>query len=305
MKESNLIWQNGQLIPWKDAKVHVLSHAIHYATSVFEGIRAYETPKGPAIFRGPDHFKRLLQSAQMYCIDSPYTAEELLEATQLLLQKINLKSCYIRPVLFYGYKNMGLNPIGNPVEAVIAAWEWGSYLGEEGLEKGVRCKISSWQRIDSRTLPPQAKCAANYANSILAKHEALEAGFDEAILLNSKGHISEGPGENIFMIRDGQVFTPPEADHPLIGITSLTITELLKDMAIPVISRSLIRDDLFIADEIFLTGTAAEVTPVREINSRKIGNGKRGPLTKKIQAAYFDCVTGKNPKYEKWLTYVN
>ena len=304
MKEAAYIWQQGKLLPWKDATVHVLTHSLHYGTAVFEGVRAYSTNKGPAIFRAKDHYDRLESSAKLIYMTMPYSPDELIDATRLLIKENKLESCYIRPTLFFGYGEMGLNPQANPVEAMIAAWEWGTYLGEEGLEKGIRCKISSWTRIDSRIMPPLAKSASNYLNSGLAKQEALRCGYDEAILLNSNGNIAEGPGENLFVINDGVVYTTRVEDSALKGITADSIKTIAKDLGYPVKEKSFLRDELFIADELFFTGTAAEVTPIREIDGIQIGNGSCGPITKHIQDSYFDIVKGKNSDYSHWLTHL-
>ena len=304
MKETQYIWQNGTLINWKEATTHVLSHGLHYGTGVFEGIRAYKTPKGTAIFRANDHYKRLLNSAKIIQMPLSYSVEELIDATTHLISKNELQSCYIRPLCYFGYGEMGLNPQNNPVDTIIAAWEWGTYLGEEGLEKGIRCKMSSWARLDSRISPPLAKSTANYLNSALAKREALACGFDEAILLNLNGTIAEGPGENIFMVKDGCLYSTHAADNALIGITAHTVKTIASLHNIPFIEKPIIRDELFIADELFFTGTAAEVTPIREIDGRIIGSGKRGPLTEKIQATFFDITAGKHENYIDWLTFV-
>ena len=302
MKPTATIWKNGKFIKWEDATTHVLTHALHYGTAVFEGIRAYHTSKGPAIFRAKEHFERLLDSAKIYQIPIKYSVSELTKATADLVKKNKLASCYIRPLAYRGYGAMGLNPLKNPVDVIIAAWEWGSYLGQEGLTKGIRCKMSSWARLDSRILPPMAKCTANYANSALAKIEAIECGYDEAILLNVNGMVSEGPGENIFVIKNGKLSTPPASDGALKGITCQSVMQIAEEMGYEVESRSMIRDELFLADELFFTGTAAEVTPIREIDGRVIGSGKRGKVTGKIQEKFFEIVHGKQPKYAGWLT---
>lgn len=303
MKASKTIWMNGKLTPWEDAKVHVLTHALHYGTGIFEGIRAYKTASGSAIFHGKKHYKRLFEGAKTFGMKIPYTEEELLEANKQLCKENNLESCYIRPLAYYGFKEMGLFPGKNPVDVLIAAWEWGTYLGEEGLEKGIRCKISSWNRLDARIFPPQTKATANYANSALAKTEALKEGYDEAILMNLNGSISEGPGENIFIVKDGHLYTPPISDNTLEGITQNSVIQIAKDLSIPFAYKTLSKDDLFNADECFFTGTAAEVTPIREIDTTTIGSGSRGPLTEKIQSAFFDIVEGKNDTYKDWLDY--
>ena len=304
MKTSKYIWRNGSLINWEDATTHVLTHALHYGTAVFEGVRAYNTPKGPAIFRGREHMKRLLNSAKILLMQSPYSEKVLLEATKNLLRENKLNACYIRPILFYGYGAMGLYPGKNPIDAVIAAWEWGSYLGEEGLKNGIRCKMSSWTRIDSRIIPPLAKSTANYLNSALAKTEAIQCGYEEAIMLNMNGTVSEGPGENIFLVKDGAISTPEVADSALAGITGQSALQIAKDLNIPIQYRRILRDELFLADELFFTGTAAEITPIREIDGRVIGNGKRGPITEKIQETFFEAVKGMDLRYESWLDFV-
>ena len=303
MKPTKSIWKNGELIPWENAQTHVLTHGLHYGTGFFEGIRAYNTNKGPAIFRAKEHYERLHHSCHIYNAKAPYSVDELISATQLLLKDNNLTSCYIRPLIYYGYGEMGLNPRGNKLETIIAAWEWGSYLGEEGLEKGIRVMISSWNRLDARIMPPHAKCAANYANSALAKMEALDAGYDEALLLNINGTVAEGPGENLFLIKNNHLYSVPASDNALPGITADAIKQIAQKLNIPFTYRSIIRDELFTADELFFTGTAAEVTPIREINGRTIGSGKRGPITEQLQSAFFDIVKGKSEDSFNWLTY--
>ena len=284
MNPTPYIWKNGQFLAWQDATTHVLSHALHYGTGVFEGIRAYTSDGGPVIFRAKEHYQRLLDSARIYGFDVPYSVSDFTKATQDLLSKNDLKSAYIRPLLYCGYGAMGILPKGTPIETIIAAWEWGAYLGEEGLEKGIRCTMSSWARVDSRILPPLAKCVANYANSVLAKQEAVQSGFDEAILLNLNGQIAEGPGENLFMVKDNVIYTPRVEDNVLKGITAQSIMQIAQDLGYTVSPKSMIRDELFLADELFFTGTAAEVTPIREIDGRVIGNGARGPVTEQLQA---------------------
>ncbi|MFC1617260.1 branched-chain amino acid transaminase [Candidatus Margulisiibacteriota bacterium] len=304
MKPTKYIWKNNKLILWEEATTHVLTHALHYGTGVFEGIRAYETPKGPAIFKAQAHYQRLLDSAAIYQMPMEYSVSQLIEANKQVIKENKLSSCYIRPLSYRGYGVMGLNPQKAPVDTIIAAWEWGTYLGEEGLKKGIRCKMSSWARIDARTLPPIAKCTANYANSVLAKAEAIDCGYDEAIMLNLNGTIAEGPGENLFMVKDGDLITTPVADGVLYGITAQSVVQIAQDMGINVVFRSISREELFIADELFFTGTAAEVTPIREIDGRMIKSNGRGPITEKVQSKYFDVVQGKDKKYEKWLCYV-
>lgn len=304
MQKTKYIWKNGDLINWEDATTHVLTHALHYGTAVFEGIRAYKTPNGTAIFKAKEHYNRLAESAKLIYMNLPYNTDELIKATQHLIRENSLDSCYIRPLFYFGYGEMGLNPSKNKVDCVIAAWPWGTYLGEEGLKNGIRCKISSWARIDSRTVPPLAKSASNYLNSGLAKQEALRCGYEEAILLNANGRIAEGPGENLFMIKDNILYTPDVSESALKGITAKTIIECAKYLDIPFEYKSIIRDELFLADELFFTGTAAEVTPIREIDGIKIGNGSRGPITEKLQTLFFDCVTGKKHINSDWLLAV-
>jgi branched-chain amino acid aminotransferase len=292
------------LVPWDEAKVHVLTHALHYGTGVFEGIRCYETQSGPAIFRLSDHVRRLMDSAKIYLMKLPYSEQQVFDAIAQTVRANKLKECYIRPIVYYGYGEMGLNPLRNPVDFAVAAYPWGTYLGEEGLRKGVRCKVSSWCRLDPRVLPPLAKATANYLNSVLAKVEALQSGYDEAIVLTTSGTVSEGPGENLFLIEDGELITPWIATGPLQGITMASIKQIARDQGMRISEREVLREELFLADEVFFTGTAAEVTPIREIDGRIIGNGARGPITERLQANFFEIIRGKDPKYAKWLTYV-
>lgn len=304
MDKTEKIWMDGRFVDWDEAKIHVLTHALHYATAVFEGIRCYNTVKGPAVFRLKDHVNRLFNSAKMHMMKIPYSTEEITKAIKDTVKINKIKECYIRPIVYYGYAEMGLNPRKNPVNVAIAAWPWGTYLGEDGLKKGVRCKISSWVRIDTRTLPPLAKSTANYLNSVFAKLEALDCGYDEAILLNMAGQITEGPGENIFIVKDGCLVTPPRSSGALYGYTMDSVKELAADSSIPVIEREVIRDELLMADEAFFTGTAAELTPIREVDGRTIGSGSIGPITKRLQDRFFDVVRGKESKYEKWVDLV-
>ncbi|MBI5158664.1 branched-chain amino acid transaminase [Candidatus Micrarchaeota archaeon] len=302
--KADFVWMNGKMVPFADAKVHVLTHALHYGTGVFEGIRCYETVKGSAVFRLKEHVKRLFNSAKIYSMKVPYSEEEICKAIKETIKANKLNACYIRPIIYYGFSEMGLNPLKNPIDVSIAVWPWGTYLGEEGLKKGVRCKISSWCRIDSRILPPQAKATANYMNSVIAKLEALDCKYDEAIVTNLNGLIAEGPGENIFIVKEGKVITPPAGAGILFGITRDSAISVARDLGFEVIERDIPREELFTADEAFFTGTAAEVTPIREVDGRIIGSGSRGPITEKIQSTFFDLVKGKNKKYEKWLDYV-
>lgn len=295
------IWYDGKLVPWRDATTHVLTHSLHYGLAVFEGVRAYHTDIGTAIFRLQDHTRRLFNSAHIYQMDIPYD-QETVNAAQLQVVRENaLESCYIRPLAFYGSEKMGVSPKGATVHLAIAAWPWGAYLGEEALQQGIRVKISSYARQHVNVTMPRAKLASTYANSILANNEALEHGYDEAILLDTEGFVAEGSGENIFIVKDG-VLCEPEIASALTGITRSTIHALASDLGIPLQTKRLTRDDLYIADEAFFTGTAAEVTPIREIDRRRIGKGSRGPVTEKLQKAFFDVVNGKNAKYHHWLT---
>jgi len=295
---------DGKFVDWDEAKVHVLTHALHYATAVFEGIRCYNTVKGPAVFRLKDHVNRLFNSAKIHMMKIPYSTDEITKAIKDTVKINKIKECYIRPIVYYGYAEMGLNPRKNPVNVAIAVWPWGTYLGEEGLKKGVRCKISSWIRIDTRTLPPLAKSTANYLNSVFAKLEALDCGYDEAILLNMAGQIAEGPGENIFIVKDSCLVTPPRSSGALYGYTMDSVKELAVDSSIPVMEREIIRDELLMADEAFFTGTAAELTPIREVDGRTIGSGSIGPITKRLQDRFFNVVRGKESRYEKWVDLV-
>jgi branched-chain amino acid aminotransferase len=304
MEKAQWIWLNGQFVPWDEAKVHILTHTLHYGNGVFEGTRAYQTEEGLAIFRLRDHTKRLFNSAKIVKIDIPYSLEELEEAQIELLRRNGFKkNVYIRPIVFLGYGKMGLYHIGAPVEVAIAAWEWGSYLGEEGLEKGIRVKISSFTRISPKSMFGKAKAVGNYLNSQMAKYEAIEAGYEEALLLDDEGFVAEGSGECFFIVRDGVLITPPN-DTSLESITQMTVLELAREMGIPIERRRITRDEVYIADEAFFTGTAAEVTPIREVDGRIIGDGKRGPITTQLQKAYFDVVYRRNPKYLHYSTLI-
>lgn len=304
MKPTQKIWFDGEFVPWDDAKIHVLTHALHYGYAIFEGIRANSTPKGPAVFRLKEHVKRLMGGAKTYRMQVPYSEDQLVQACLNLINENALNDCYVRPIVFSSFGEMGVNPMKNKVIGAISAWEWGSYLGDEGMEKGIRCTVSGWSRIDPRTLPPHAKCSANYANSILAKMDAISAGFDEAILLTTAGLVAEGSGENIFRVKDGVLTTPTKAAGVLEGITRDSIIQIAKDNGIPFKEEDFIREDMFTADELFLCGTAANVTPIREVDNRAIGNGKF-PVTKKIQQTYLDAIHGKVEKYEHWLSYAS
>ena len=298
-----VIWYDGKLVPWRDATTHVLTHSLHYGLSVFEGVRAYRTDHGTAIFRLEDHTKRLFNSAHIYQMKIPFSREAISEAQIEVVRRNELESCYIRPLVFYGSEKMGVSPKGASVHVAIAAWAWGAYLGEEALKQGIRVKISSFARQHVNVTMPRAKIASTYANSILANAEALDHGYDEAILLDTQGFVAEGSGENLFIVRDGVVYEPDIA-CALTGITRASIHQIAADLGLRVESRRLTRDDLYIADEAFFTGTAAEVTPIREIDGRQIGAGERGPITAQIQKAFFVAVSGKTPKYHHWLSKV-
>ncbi|MGN6578610.1 MAG: branched-chain amino acid transaminase [Bordetella sp.] len=297
------IWYDGRLVPWRDATTHVLTHSLHYGLSVFEGVRAYKTDAGTAIFRLQDHTRRLLNSSHIYQVAVPYDAAALNQAQREVVKANKLESCYLRPLVFYGSEKMGVSPKGAKVHVAIAAWPWGAYLGEEALAQGIRVKISSYARQHVNVTMPRAKVATTYANSILANNEALQDGYDEALLLDTEGFVAEGSGENVFIVKDGVLYEP-EIASALTGITRSTVHALAADLGIQLVTRRLTRDDLYIADEAFFTGTAAEVTPIREIDNRRIGSGSRGPITAKLQKAFFDLVAGRNPKYAHWLTLV-
>jgi branched-chain amino acid aminotransferase len=298
------IWLNGEFVAWEDAKVHVLTHAMHYGTGVFEGIRAYETERGTAIFRHREHLERLEASAKLYYMDLPYSREQIREATHELIARNGFTSCYVRPLVWRGYGPMGLNPLDNPVEAMVAVWEWGTYLGEEGKRNGVRGRVSSYRRISADSLIPHAKACGQYLNSVLAKIESLKAGYEEAILLDDKGYVCEGSGENIFVVKDGAISTPPQAAAILDGINRKSCVQIARDRGYEVVERNLVRAELALADEVFLTGTAAELTPLREIDDIPIGEGVPGPVTREIQAAFDDALHGRSPQYADWLDLV-
>jgi len=302
--EAKYIWMSGKLVPWNEAKVHVLTHALHYGSGVFEGIRAYKTRKGTAVFRLKEHIKRLLDSAKIYRMESPYTSEELINATIELIKANELEECYIRPLIYRGYYNLGVNPLECPVEVSIAAWKWGKYLGPEALEEGVDAMISTWNRMAPNTFPAMAKATANYANSQLIKMEALNYGVTEGIALNTYGTISEGSGENIFIIKDGILYTPSIESAVLPGITRLTVIEIARKMGIEVKECLIPREMLYLADEVFFTGTAAEISPIRSVDKIPVGNGKIGPITKKIQQEFFKIIEEADEKYAHYFTWV-
>ncbi|WGT64150.1 branched-chain amino acid transaminase [Variovorax paradoxus] len=302
------IWMDGELVDWRDAKIHVLSHTLHYGCGAFEGVRAYKTPEGTAIFRLAEHTERLFNSAKILRMKIPFTPEQLNEAQKQVVRENKLESCYLRPLIWIGSEKLGVSPKGNKIHAMVAAWSWGAYLGEEGMKRGIRVKTSSYTRHHVNITMTQAKSVSNYTNSILANMEALDDGYDEALLLDASGFVSEGAGENIFVVKGGVVYTPDLSAGALNGITRNTILHVCKDLGLELVQKRITRDEVYIADEAFFTGTAAEVTPIRELDRVEIGNrgdgGSRGPITEKIQAAFFDIVNGKNPKYAHWLTKV-
>jgi len=297
------IWMDGELVDWDKAQIHVLTHTLHYGCGVFEGVRAYETADGPAIFRLRDHTERLFNSAKIFMIDIPFTVDEIIEATRETVRVNGLPSCYIRPIVYLGYGEMGLNPLPSPVQVSIAVWPWGAYLGDEGVANGVRMKVSSWQRHSPNAMPPAAKGTGMYINSSMAKIEALKSGYDEAILLSPQGYVSECTGENIFLVRDGVISTPPTAAGALEGITQDTVATIARDFGYEVHPTNILRSDLYTGDEAFLTGTAAEVVPIRSVDDREIG--EPGPITRKIQETYAATVRGQVESYRGWLYYVN
>ena len=304
MKETGKIWMNGKLVPFKNAKVHVLTHALHYSTSIFEGIRCYDTPDGSAIFRLPEHVDRFFNSAKMYSMKMPYSKKKITDAIVNTVKANKLKQCYIRPLAYYGYGTMGLTPTNNKVDVSISCWEWKMGESKAGKFSGAKCKISKWIRIDSKSQPMQAKSAANYSNAALARMEALNAGYDEAIMLNNKGHVAEGSAENIFAVKNGKITTPPLDADILNGITRDSAIKLLKSNKIKVIEKNIKISDLLKADEIFMTGTAAEVKSVTRVDKTKIGNGKIGEVTKELQDSFMNTVMGKNKKFCSWLRFI-
>ncbi|MDP1848953.1 MAG: branched-chain amino acid transaminase [Solirubrobacteraceae bacterium] len=301
MKQADLIWMNGEFVAWEDAKVHVLTHGLHYGTGVFEGIRCYDTEIGPAVFRHEDHYRRLARSAELYYMPMPYDLAALRAATHELIGRNGLRSCYIRPLAYRGYGQMGLNPLDAPVDVTIAVWEWGAYLGEEGKSKGIRAKVSSWRRISPESLIPSAKASGQYLNSVLAKIESTKAGYEEAILLDDHGRVCEGTGENIFVVWDGRIVTPPAASSILDGITRKSAVQIARDLGIEVIERDIARAELYLADEVFMTGTAAELVPVREIDDHPIGGGTPGEITRAVQTVFEDALHGRDERYREWL----
>lgn len=298
------IWMDGEFVPWREAKVHVLTHTLHYGCGAFEGVRAYKTDQGPAIFRLPEHTRRLFNSAKILRMPMPFTEQALIDAQCEVVRQNQLSSCYIRPLVFIGAERLGVSPKGNRIHVIVAAWSWGAYLGEEGMARGIRVKTSSYTRHHVNITMTQAKAVSNYTNSILANMEALDDGYDEALLLDASGFVSEGAGENLFVVKDGVIYTPDLSAGALNGITRNTVMHIAKDLGIEVVQKRITRDEIYIADEAFFTGTAAEVTPIRELDRVSLGSGARGPVTERVQQAFFDIVNGRNAQYSHWLTHV-
>ncbi|MEY3035918.1 MAG: branched-chain amino acid transaminase [Burkholderiaceae bacterium] len=298
------IWMDGEFVPWREAKVHVLTHTLHYGCGAFEGVRAYKTEQGPAIFRLPEHTRRLFNSAKILRMPMPFTEQALIDAQCEVVRQNQLSSCYIRPLVFIGAERLGVSPKGNRIHVIVAAWSWGAYLGEEGMARGIRVKTSSYTRHHVNITMTQAKAVSNYTNSILANMEALDDGYDEALLLDASGFVSEGAGENLFVVKDGVIYTPDLSAGALNGITRNTVMHIAKDLGIEVVQKRITRDEIYIADEAFFTGTAAEVTPIRELDRVSLGGGARGPVTERVQQAFFDIVNGRNAQYSHWLTHV-
>jgi branched-chain amino acid aminotransferase len=305
VQPTDLIWMNGDFVPWEDAKVHVLTHGLHYGTGVFDSMRCYDTELGPAVFRNGDHLERLLSSAELYYMPVPYALEELRAATLELVARNGLRSCYIRPIANRGYGQMGLNPLEAPVDVTIACWEWGAYLGEEGKRDGVRAKVSSWRRISPDSLIPHAKASGQYLNSVLAKVESLKAGYQEAILLDAQGHVCEGTGENVYIVRGGEIATPGQHNSILDGITRRSVIQIAQDLGYTVVERNIARAEMYLADEMFMSGTAAELVPVREVDDHMIGTGRPGEVTRVLQAAFEDAIHGRSERYREWLDVVH
>jgi branched-chain amino acid aminotransferase len=304
VEPTNFIWMNGELLPWEEANVHVLTHGLHYGTGVFEGVRCYETEQGPAVFRNADHVERLLRSAELYYMPVPFSSQELQAATRELVARNELSSCYIRPIVYRGYGSMGLNPMEAPVHVSIACWEWATYLGEDGMLNGVRAKVSSWRRISPDSLIPHAKASGQYLNNVLAKVESMKAGYQEAILLDDHGHVCEGTGENIYIVTRGEIVTPGHHNSILDGITRRSVIQIAEDLGYPIVERNIARAELYLADEVFMTGTAAELVPVVEIDDHKIGTGKPGEMTRKLQSTFDDAIHGRAERYRDWLDFV-
>ncbi|MGB6127599.1 MAG: branched-chain amino acid transaminase [Psychrilyobacter sp.] len=304
MIDTKKIWMNGEMVDHDNAKVHVLSHVMHYGSSFFEGIRAYKTEEGTAIFRLDEHIDRLYNSCKIYRTEVPYSKEEMKKAIFDTIKINGIKSAYIRPLVYRGYQTLGVNPSSCPVDTMVAAWEWGAYLGEEALTKGVDVCVSSWRRLAPNTMPTAAKAGGNYLSSQLIKMEALENGYDEGIALDYSGNVSEGSGENLFLISNGKIYSPQSGSSALIGITRDSVITIARDLGYEVLEETISRESLYTADEMFFSGTAAEITPIASVDKIKVGIGKRGPITEKIQKAFFEMTEGKKPQYNSWLTYI-
>lgn len=304
LTKTDKIWMDGALVDWDDARIHVLTHSLHYGCGVFEGIRAYSTSEGPGIFRLTDHIRRLFESAKIFMIDVPFSEQEIIDACKETVRVNNIQECYIRPLVYLGYGEMGLNPLPAPVNVSVAVWPWGAYLGEDGLANGVRMKISSWQRHDPNAMPPAAKGTGMYINSSMAKIEAVKAGYDEAILLSPQGYVSECTGENIFIVRRGRIITPPVSAGALEGITQHSVATIARDLGYEVEVGNILRSDLYVAEEAFLTGTAAEVVPIQSVDDRPVGDGRPGPMTRKIQEVYMAAIRGQVDRYREWVEHV-
>ncbi|MCA1823884.1 MAG: branched-chain-amino-acid transaminase [Frankia sp.] len=298
------VWMDGELVPWDDARVHILTPTLHYGWGVFEGIRAYSTSRGPAVFRLTDHIERLFRSAKIYLMEPRFSVDEIIQATKDTVAVNDVESCYIRPLIYLGYGEMGLNPALSETRVSIAVWPWGAYLGDEGFERGVRAIVSSWKRNDANTIPPAAKATGQYLNSSLAKVAAVKAGYDEAILTSPNGHIADGSGENVFIIKNGELITPPLTDGPLGGITRASVMQIASDEGVPVREDHIVRTDLYLADEAFFTGTAAEIVPIREIDDRVIADGKPGVVTKMVQETFMAAAHGELDRYKNWVEHV-
>ena len=301
---TGIVWMNGRLVPWKDATIHVASHVIHYGSSIFEGFRAYANPKGTGLFRLSDHTRRLYNSCKIYRMKVPYSEEEFNAAIIATVKANKLRECYIRPIVYRGYGALGVDPFPNPVDCAVLVWEWGQYLGEDALEAGVDVKVSTWQRLAPNSFPALAKTGANYMNSQLIKMEAKLEGYSEGIALNIRGHISEGSGENIFLVQNGTIYTPPLSSSILPGITRDSVMILARELGIPVREETLPREMLYVADEIFFTGSAAEITPIRSVDKIPVGDGRRGPVTRRLQEAFFAILQGRAADERRWLTYI-
>jgi branched-chain amino acid aminotransferase len=304
VEPTDLIWMNGDFVAWQDAKIHVLTHGLHYGTGVFEGMRCYDTEVGPAVFRNVEHVERLFRSAGLYYMEIPFSEEEIRQATLELVARNGLRSCYIRPIVYRGYGTMGLNPLEARVDVAIACWEWGVYLGEEGAANGVRAKVSAWRRISPDSLIPHAKASGQYLNSVLAKVEAVKADYDEAILLDDNGYVCEGTGENVYVVRNGVISTPGQSNSILDGITRRSVMQAAQDLGYSVVERDVARAELYLADEVFLSGTAAELVPVREVDDHPVGTGRPGEITKVLQKTFDDAIHGRIERYREWLDVV-